>query len=148
MARRVTGMPTTIVLISGGKQQAGTSQAARVLFTSPLFQTSVKYADHIQKPWYIVSAGHGLVKPEEILAPLPRGFSEFSLPERTTWVNLVSQELSQVLKPGDCVILLAGKTCCQLLEDPIRALACGLETPLVGKKIGEQLAWLKKELLV
>jgi hypothetical protein len=53
-----------------------TPRAAKDLYSSPLFGFERAFAERVGVPWFILSAEHGLVLPDERIAPyslyLPR----------------------------------------------------------------------------
>ena len=67
-----TTTASDIVLISCSKTKLDHPAAARDLYDSPLFRQSRAYAVASGRPWFILSAEHGLVGPDEWLAPYER----------------------------------------------------------------------------
>ncbi len=65
---------------------------------------------------------------------------------RRAWAQRVLLDLDRLLEPGDTVVILAGDRYRAHLVDPIREMGCGVEIPLEGLRIGEQLGWLKQQL--
>lgn len=65
------GLPD-VVLISCVKTKLEVPAAAKDLYVSPLFLKERRYAESSGRPWFILSAEHGLVGPEEWLAPYER----------------------------------------------------------------------------
>jgi len=59
-----------IIIIQCGSKKADTTCEAQDLYTGGLFATNRKYAKHFfPGSWYILSAKHGLLYPQEIAAP-------------------------------------------------------------------------------
>ena len=62
-----------------------TPAAARDLYTGPLFERSRRYAEQQSRPWFILSGEHGLVGPDNWLAPYDTDVSEMSAGYRSAW---------------------------------------------------------------
>jgi hypothetical protein len=62
--------------------------------------------------------------------------------DRLEWAHRVSDSLSQVLRPGDSVVFLAGQKYRKFLEPSVLALSCQFSAPMEGMSIGKQLRWL------
>jgi hypothetical protein len=58
-----------VILVSCVKRKRMSVAPARDLYTSTLFQGGRRYAESKGTPWYILSALHGLVEPETVVAP-------------------------------------------------------------------------------
>lgn len=56
-------------LVGCVKSKRGTAAPARDLYTSALFRGRRRYVELTCDRWFILSARHGLVEPEEILEP-------------------------------------------------------------------------------
>lgn len=61
-----------IVLVSCSKTTVDHPAAASDLYDSPLFHQARSYAERSEKRRFILSAEHGLVAPDEWLAPYER----------------------------------------------------------------------------
>ena len=61
-----------VLLVSCSKSKLDHPAAAKELYTSPLFRHARHYAEGLGAPWFILSAEHGLVAPDEWLAPYER----------------------------------------------------------------------------
>ena len=69
-----------LLLVTCVYEKADGPRAARDLYVSPDFLRMRRYAEESGRPWYIVSAEHGLVQPDEWLAPYER-----HLPDTPGW---------------------------------------------------------------
>ncbi len=65
-----------ICLICCSKDKDKSKQAAKHLYQSKRFRLSKSLAERLKAQWFIVSAKHGLVRPNEVLEPY-----DFSLNE-------------------------------------------------------------------
>ena len=87
------------------------------LYTSPLFRYRRAYAEHvIQQPdgpflqkWFILSAKHGLVSPSTVIEPHDETLNRMAAAARRIWAEGVMSDLTQRLRPGDEVLILAGQ---------------------------------------
>ena len=134
-----------LVLIGCVKEKLDHPAAAHDLYISPLFAKERTYAEASGAPWFILSAEHGLVAPEEVLAPYNLKLSSTTADYRRAWGTRVVDRLVDVAGPlhGKRIEVHAGSA----YIDPIRSLlgqhgATVLE-PLAGLKLGPRLAWYK-----
>jgi hypothetical protein len=73
-----------LLLVTCVYEKADRPCAAKDLYRSPYFERLRRYAERHAKPWFIVSAEHGLVQPDEWLAPYDR-----YLPDTPPWYQEV-----------------------------------------------------------
>jgi cytoplasmic iron level regulating protein YaaA (DUF328/UPF0246 family) len=139
-------MRRTIVLVSCVKDKQKVPSPAQYLYTSPLFKKMSAYARKFGDEWYILSAKYGLVHPDEIIAPYNDTLKEKAQSQKIEWAGAVFSKLSEVLRPGDTVIILAGLEYRKFLLKPIEEIGCQVRVPMEHLKIGEQLHWLDKQL--
>lgn len=93
--------------------------------------------------WYILSAEHGLLSPEDTVEPYNKTLNTLPREERRRWGEQVCADLSQHLNRGDTVVFLAGAKYREFLTPFLTGAGMTVEIPLEGKRIGEQLSWLK-----
>jgi len=62
-------MPERVVLVSCVSEKRTTACPARDLYTSDWFIKAARYASQVADEWYILSAGYGLVHPDQVLEP-------------------------------------------------------------------------------
>jgi len=139
----------TFVLVSCGSKKLSQSAPARDLYTGDLFKKSRAFAE--QQPgasWFVLSAKHGLLAPEQLIKPYNKTLNEMPIDERRIWAREVFRVLvdEQALAPGDETILLAGAHYCEFLVPFLRAFGVRVLQPLRGLGIGQRLAWLQKRL--
>ena len=74
-------------LLACGRLKADRPLPARELYVSPLFRAARAYAERRYGPdrWLILSARHGLVDPETVLAPYDLSLHQLSAAERQAW---------------------------------------------------------------
>lgn len=135
-----------IVLIGCGKTKASDPCAAEDLYTGPLFKARRAYAEATGHSWWIVSAGHGLVDPEQRLEPYDTKGADYAPVDHAAWALTVAlallTELPDDVRLREVVVEIhAGAWYAQPLVDVLQALGVGTHLPVEGLGIGEQLAW-------
>ncbi len=136
----------TVYLVScvSGKRSAQTQ--ARNLYTSDWFLKARKYVESTGSPWFILSAEHGFVSPEQILAPYERTLNTMRKSERQAWAARVIDQMKTSLPVADRIVVLAGVRYREFLMDYLRERANLVEVPMKGLGIGKQLHYLTKAL--
>ncbi len=86
-----------VLLIGCVKTKRDRPAAARELFASPLFARRLAYAEAVGRPWFILSAKHALVEPDELLAPYDVYLAEQSTAYRTAWGAWVVERLAALV---------------------------------------------------
>lgn len=136
-------------LIACSAAKAAHPSAARDLYLGDLFRKSVAYAESRGAPWVVLSARHGVLLPDQFVAPYDTTMARLSKHERVAWASRVNDQLVAIGNPD--LVALAGQSYrTPLLELP-RFRFCfprGLQTPLEGLGIGRQKAWLAREIAV
>ena len=90
--------------------QKGTAPApARDLYVSPLFQKMRAVVEHLGGPWFVLSAKHGLLRPDERVHPYDLTLNHMRAPERRAWAQRVIGQMEASLPPADRVIVFAGQ---------------------------------------
>jgi hypothetical protein len=135
-----------IALVACVSKKDTRPRPAGYLYASPWFEKASAYVRRSADAWYILSAKHGLVAPEQVIEPYNQTLNTMPAADRRAWADRVSVELRKILKPGDTVIVLAGQRYREHLIQPIRSLGCRVEVPMEGLPIGKQLQWLTREL--
>lgn len=139
-------MRTRIALVSCVKSKRETAVAARDLYTSQLFRGLRAYAESHADAWYILSAKHGLVRPDDSIAPYEHTLTTMAKQDRAAWVRRVQLQLLDALPSGAEVILLAGSRYREGIEGFLRQHGFAVSIPLAGLGIGQQLRWLNAAL--
>jgi hypothetical protein len=126
-------------LVSCVKLKAAEPRHAKDLYVSPLFRALRAYAEASAEKWFILSAKHGLVHPETVVAPYERTLMKMRSAERHEWANRVSAALTPILQSGDEVIMLAGERYREGLLPWLSYRGVNVTIPLAGLKMGQQL---------
>jgi len=135
--------PADVVLVGCVKTKADTERPARELYRSPLFQRRLRYAEQTGKPWYILSAEHGLLDPEALTEPYDGYLADQDEDYRRAWGEWVAAKLRRQLGDlrGRVIEIHASSTYAHAVEDPLRRRGAVVVHPMAGLRQGEQLAW-------
>ena len=133
----------TIYLVSCVSAKLEHAAPARALYASTWFKKARRYVEAQAACWYILSAKHGLVDPGEVLTPYEVTLNRMPASERCRWAARVLEALSEIARPGDAVVMLAGRRYREHLTPVLEARGITVEVPMEGLGIGQQLAWLK-----
>lgn len=130
----------TVVLISCSKLKRQYPCEARLLYDeSNLFNKSLAYAQSISKNIYVLSAKHGLVHLDDIIAPYDESLLNKSSDELSVWGKNTAKQISDKYDISKTeFIILAG----QNYYKPLRPYIPNINLPLIGLPIGERLAKL------
>jgi hypothetical protein len=142
-----------------GKRAGDDFVAAKDLYTSDLFKQRRAYAEATGKPWYILSARHGLVHPDQEIPPYDETVADLSPEKYSQLQHALSQKLTMILSniklgaatqrgptgTGPKIDLHAGNDYAELFDYPTMPTH-ELLRPMQGKGIGEQKADYKRVL--
>ncbi len=138
-------MPTRVALVSCVKKKQDRAAPAKDLYMSQLFRGLRQYAERHADVWYILSAEHGLLRPEQVVEPYDRTLNTMPKVERVEWAERVQQQLIDFLPAGAEIILLAGLRYREEIEPYLCKHGFSVSVPLKGLKVGEQLQRLKQD---
>lgn len=131
-----------LALVSCVKRKRTAPAPARDLYTSTLFRLLRQHAEANSDRWLILSAEHGVVDPDTVLAPYERTLLRMSSREQREWAARVRAQLVPHLAGVTSVLLLAGERYRQHLVDFLEQNGRTVDIPLRGLSIGRQLKWL------
>lgn len=139
-------MTTRVGLVGCAAMKLGEPAPARNLYRSQLFRKAAAYAEATCAHWYVLSAKHGLVAPNTVLAPYDVQLGHHDGPPIQEWAAGVAEQLRNAMIELN-------------VEDPQLVLLCGQKyrtvvqmttmpciAPMRGMGIGQQLGWLTREL--
>ena len=92
--------------------------------------------------WFILSAKHGIVKPDQILEPYNLTLNTLKADARHQWAETVLAELMKVLPDSASITFLAGSKYREYLAQPLHERGYDVHIPMQGLRIGKQLQWL------
>lgn len=132
-----------IVLVTCVKTKADRPSPAKDLYTSALFRKQRAYAERYGAPWFILSAEHGLVAPDEWLSPYERYLPEMSRSFRAAWSAWVAARLELLAGPlaNMTVEVHAGSVYLDAVRPELEALGAIVVDPLKGLSMGQRLSW-------
>ena len=131
----------TVYLVPCASRKGRTPAPARDLYQSPLFLKMRGVVEEMAVPWFILSAKHGLLRPEQVVEPYDLTLNDLPVSERRAWAQRVVGQMEAGLPPADRIVVFAGQKYREFLMDWLRARAT-VETPLAHLGIGKQLQYL------
>ena len=131
------GEGRTIALVSCASQKQDHPCPARELYApSTLFSLSYAYAKSVAGRVYILSAKHGLVDEDAVLAPYDETLNDMSADARMDWSRKVLAQLGEVCDlSGDQFIILAGRNYYEFLLPALKNVTLPLGNLPLGKRI-------------
>jgi hypothetical protein len=136
-----------IGLVGCVKSKAAETKPARDLYTSPLFRGARRAVERTCDTWLILSAAHGLVSPDRLLAPYEKTLNSASPSSRREWAAQVLQQIDERLGPlgGVEFELHAGSAYLDFgLIDGLLERGASVVNPLQGMSMGKRLAYYKR----
>lgn len=132
-----------VVLIGCVKRKRAEPAPAKDLYVSSLFRKERAYAESSGAKWYILSAEHGLLEPEDVIAPYDLRLSKTAREYRDAWGEEIVARLADVQGPlaGICVEIHAGAAYANAIRPRLEAAGVVVRTPLSGLSMGERLGW-------
>jgi len=132
-----------LVLIGCVKSKLGYPAPAKDLYASALFRKEREYAEDSGKPWFILSAKHGLVSPDEVIEPYDVYLKTMPDAYRAWWGRTVVRQLGQAFGPVDGVSIEIHASAAYVDQILPRLTIEGarIVTPLHGLTMGQRLAW-------
>jgi hypothetical protein len=136
----------TVGLVGCASQKLQRPAPARELYVSQLFKKASAYAEATCDRWYVLSALHGLVRPDTVIEPydVRLGTNRPSSPPIHQWAGMVRDQLAAELEGLENIALvaLAGEQ----YRTALRNVPWRVEVPMQGLGIGQQLGWLTGQL--
>src|SRR5262245_25038878 len=129
-------MATRIALVSCVKEKRRSAAPARDLYLSQLFRGLRRYAENHADEWYVLSAEHGVLRPDQVVEPYERTLNNMPKRERIAWAEKVKNQLLEILPAGAEIIVLAGLRYREDIEPFLRNRGFSVSVPLEGLKIG------------
>lgn len=133
-----------VALVGCASAKLKRPELARNLYVSPLFKKASAYAEATCDEWYILSAKHGLLHPNDFIEPYDMKLGTRSGPVIHTWAAIVQEQLAAAVKDIEHLQLVA--LCGEQYRLPLYRGSWPYEAPMQGLGIGQQLAFLTNEL--
>lgn len=134
----------TIALVACAKRKLARPAAARELYASPLFSLVRDHVEQSYRRWQIVSAGHGLVDPTDVLEPYDLSLTELTAAEQAAWGRRGASQLIATHGAAARFDVYAGARYRRHLVPHLRRAGAAVVVPLARLRIGQQLAWLRQ----
>lgn len=126
-ARRV------VLLGSSGEMAAGPCPAGD-LYRSDAFTRARGHATRLGHPWFVLSAKHGLLAPDDVVGPFDLQLGDQPVGYRSAWGEWVVAQLADRLRLQDVVVEVhGGVDFAQPLRRPLARRGAALELPLPGQ---------------
>lgn len=132
-----------LYLVSCVSKKLEHAAPARDLYRSTWFVFARRVIERERAPWYILSAKHGLVHPDSVIAPYDRSLNTMRVADRRDWAKRLESQMDESLPSAKEVIVFAGQRYREHLEDYLRRRFDSVTVPMRGLGIGQQLSWLK-----
>lgn len=139
-------MSAPLYLVGCGASKLARAAPASQLYTGDLFSKASAYAAQRAQAeggaWAILSACHGVLRPDQIVEPYDCAMRGLSETGRAAWASRVTDQLV-AMKP-QTIVILAGRDYRAALDQLPRFRFCHphVTAPLQGLGIGQQKAWL------
>jgi hypothetical protein len=134
-------------LVGCVKSKQSQAAPARELYVSPLFRGRRAWVERTCDRWVILSAKHGLVEPDRVLAPYDEILMDLPRAVRRAWSAGVVQALEHAIGQvsGVVIELHAGSAYLDYgLVAGLRERGALLDHPVQGLTLGRQLALYKQ----
>jgi len=137
-----------IGLVGCVKEKADHQRPARDLYVSPLFRLRRRYVERsCGDDWWILSAKHGLVHPDDPLEPYDVTLKDLDMAARRRWSRHVVSAIAERINPveGETFEIHAGAEYREYgLVAGLQHQGCKVANPTKGMRLGEQLRFYKK----
>jgi hypothetical protein len=130
-----------VILLGCVKEKLDHPAPAKDLYCSRLWNARRAYAEASELPWLILSAEHGVLDPDQELAPYDVALRSLSVSERRSWGERVVHALARRFASLDGMSfeVHAGEAYRTSIEPGLRTRGAWVEAPLAGLTIGRHL---------
>ena len=139
-----TARVNTVCLVACTSRKGDQPATAEFVYRSPLFSAARSYAERRADHWFILSAKHGLLSPDDVIAPYNESLLNQSAAQRQAWAAGVHRAFSARVPAGGRVIFLAGSAYRSYLAPAFELEGRETAAPMSALGIGSQVAWLQK----
>lgn len=135
-----------IGLVSCVSKKKNGKYRAEDLYVSPLFIWSRAYVKRYYDKWFILSAKHHLLSPEQVIESYDETLVGKSSKAKKAWAEETFRQILKTIKPDEATLFIhAGMAYRKYLVSLLQAAGYKIEIPLAGLRIGEQLSWYDKQ---
>jgi hypothetical protein len=132
-SRAVVVRSGRVVLVGSSGATAAAPEPTGGLFRSDGFARAREHAVHSRLPWFVLSAKHGLLDPDDVVSPYDVQIDDQSAAYRTAWGEwVVAQLADRVQLEGVTVEVHGGVDFAQPLRHPLARRGAALDIPLPG----------------
>jgi len=138
----------TIFLVSCVSKKKRGKHPAKDIYDSTLFKKARACVEVLLQEtdsWFILSAKHGLLCPDELIVPYDMACKDMTPSQRRQWADRVLLDLRSTVESGDRVVMFAGECYRKFLMGGLTEMGLRVEVPMEGMRIGEQLRWLSQQ---
>ncbi len=122
-----------VVLVGSSGGVAASPRPARDLFRSDGFARAREHAIGSGRPWFVLSAKHGLLDPDDVVGPFAVLIGDQPAGYRAAWAEWVVVQLAdRVRLTGVTVEVHGGVDFAQALKGPLERRGARTEIPLPG----------------
>ena len=122
-----------VVLIGSAGETAPGPVPVAELFRSAGFARAREQAVRSGVPWFVLSAKHGLLEPDDVVAPYSLELGDSSTVYRSAWGEWVAAQLGERVQiSGVTVEVHGGVDFAQPLRQPLARRGAAVELPLPG----------------
>jgi len=139
-----------IVLVGCVSTKSDSPTVAKDLYKSDYWDKRRAHAEAAGRPWFILSAKHGLLHPDEVIEPYDVSLEGSSAAESRAWADRVGPRLVELCRAFgvSTVEVHAGEAYTPTrLRRILEGAGISIDRPLEGMRIGEQKAWYLEHLL-
>ena len=141
-------MPRQVALVSCVSKKLTHPAPAKDLYCSSWWQLAKKYTETSRLDWRPLSARHGLLHPEQILAPYEESLNNKSKEQRIAWSQKVVEQLLELAPAGGTFVFIGGEKYREFvipfLHNTPKEKKYLTLAPMAGLGIGRQKQWLKE----
>jgi hypothetical protein len=134
-----------VILLGCVKSKLGHRARAKDLYVSPLWRGRRAYAEASGCPWLILSAKHGLLDPEQTIAPYDVALAHLDADARCQWgpraIHALTERYGSLT--GMTFEVHAGDAYYLAIASRLAELGATLSRPLAGLGMGSQLGWYR-----
>ena len=109
---------------------------AKDLYLSTWFKLARAWVEREAAPWFILSAKHGLVHPDAVIAPYDETLNKMPVAVRRDWAERVKSQLAKSVPNVEEVVILAGRRYRENIEKHLRTRFTSVEVPIA--RLSEQ----------
>ena len=104
-------MKRVALIACGAKNRDdGFRHPAKQLYTGSFFRMSARWAEAVADEWAILSAKHGLLRPDDTVVAYEQSLMSMSADERDRWADRVVDQVTAIWDPASTVFVSSAGT--------------------------------------